>query len=306
MVINHFFEYFFAKYMVGTYFYPIQKAAKFCNMVEVKQIQLTTHEYFYSCWQNYRTVVTKDLRSVIDFFEPYYKIMPKLAMGEYAWYIFDNDFPNPKIQVSGGAIEKLTPFSASNFLKINYKEYFGMIHPDDVNYAFTFLGKSFKLLFSLAEDQRQDYNILIYFRIRNNTGEYRWVSMQYPAMYFDNKNHFMYGLCLFSDVNHLIAADTKPMMTILNNTNNTQQHFTCYTTENTDLTEDGCVIVSNREKDIIGLMTQGKASKEIGNILGISKNTVDNHRQKLLRKFNVSSSAELVMKVHLFKSGYTA
>jgi DNA-binding CsgD family transcriptional regulator len=30
--------------------------------------------------------------------------------------------------------------------------------------------------------------------------------------------------------------------------------------------------------------------------LGITKNTVDNHRQRLLKKFGVTSSAELVIK----------
>lgn len=275
-------------------------------MIEVKQIKLTSQEYFFSCWENYKTAVTEDLRSAIDFFQPYYKILPKLALGEYGWYIFDNNLPSPKIQAAGGAIEKLTPYSLTNFLKVEYKEYFSMIHPDDVNYAYTFLGKSFRLYFSLSEHRRQDYNVLIYFRIRNSKNEYIWVAMQYPAMYFDNKNRFMYGLCLFSDVNHLMGPDSKPMMTILNNYDNTQQSFTCYTTENTDLSENCCVIVSKREKEIIGLMTQGKASKEIGSMLGISKNTVDNYRQKLLRKFNVSSSAELVMKVHLFKSGFSA
>ena len=41
---------------------------------------------------------------------------------------------------------------------------------------------------------------------------------------------------------------------------------------------------------------QGKASKQIADILGITKNTVDNHRQRLLKKFGVHSSAELVIK----------
>lgn len=275
-------------------------------MLEVKQIPLTKHEYFFSCWETYRTVVTKDIRSVMDFFQPYYKMMPKLAMGEYGWYIFDNNFPNPKIQLAGGAIEKLTPCNQDGFTKLSYKEYFDLIHPDDVNYAFTFFGKSFRLLFSLSEDQRLDYNILIYFRSRNYKNEYRWLAVHYPAMYFDSKNNFMYGLCLFSDVHHLMTPDSKPMMTILDNSSNRQQLFTCYTPENTDFSDGSCVAVSKREQDIISLMTQGKASKEIGNILGISKNTVDNYRQKLLRKFNVASSAELVMKVHLFKSGFSA
>jgi DNA-binding NarL/FixJ family response regulator len=54
--------------------------------------------------------------------------------------------------------------------------------------------------------------------------------------------------------------------------------------------------VTKRESEIIALLSQGKSSKQISDILNISKNTVDNHRQNLLKKFEVTSSAELVIK----------
>jgi DNA-binding NarL/FixJ family response regulator len=54
--------------------------------------------------------------------------------------------------------------------------------------------------------------------------------------------------------------------------------------------------VTKRESEIIALLSQGKSSKQISDILNISKNTVDNHRQNLLKKFDVTSSAELVIK----------
>jgi DNA-binding CsgD family transcriptional regulator len=273
-------------------------------MVEAKQLQLTSDEYFYTCWASYRSVVSEDLKSVIDYFKPYYKILSKLALGEYFWYIFDNDFPTPKVHLAGGATEKLTSCSNDAFLRLNAKEYFDLIHPDDVNYAFSFLGKSFKLIFSLSEEQRQEFNSLIYYRVKAAGGEYRWMAVQYPAMYFDEKNRFLYGLCLISDVHHLIPADAKPMMTILNGVTNRQQHFTCYTTENMSSVHPETVSVSKTEKLILSLLAQGKASKEIGATLGLAKNTIDNYRQRLLKKFQVSSSAELVMKVHVFRNNF--
>jgi RNA polymerase sigma factor (sigma-70 family) len=54
--------------------------------------------------------------------------------------------------------------------------------------------------------------------------------------------------------------------------------------------------ITNREREIVTLLSQGKSSKQISDILNISKNTVDNHRQNLLKKFEVTSSAELVIK----------
>ncbi len=93
-----------------------------------------------------------------------------------------------------------------------------------------------------------------------------------------------------------MKPDAEPMMTILDTTNNTHQVFMCYSPLNELGVQKTAPIVSKREKEIIALLSQGKASKQISDILGITKNTVDNHRQRLLKKFDVTSSAELVMK----------
>ena len=275
-------------------------------MTQVKQIQLTSHKHFYSCWQAYKSFVKRDVQAAISYFEPYFNILPKLAMGEYYWNIFDNGFPASKILYAGGAVEKLTPYTLNDYLKITPHEYFSIMHPDDVNYAFSFLGKSFRMLFALPKNERNNYNVTIYYRVKNAKGDYLWNAMQCPALYFDDNGRFLYGLSIYSDVTHLMQPDAKPMMTILNNTGKTQQVFTCYTPENVDYLETEYAIITKREKEIIALLAQGKASKEIAYILGLAKNTVDNYRQKLLKKFNASSSTELVIKANFFKAAHRA
>lgn len=52
--------------------------------------------------------------------------------------------------------------------------------------------------------------------------------------------------------------------------------------------------LSQREKEIIRLIVQGKTSKEIGAQLFISKNTVDTHRRNILDKTGLKSTAELI------------
>ncbi len=49
-----------------------------------------------------------------------------------------------------------------------------------------------------------------------------------------------------------------------------------------------------REIEIVELLLQNKTSKEIGEILFISKNTVDTHRRSILEKTEMKSTAELV------------
>jgi DNA-binding NarL/FixJ family response regulator len=52
--------------------------------------------------------------------------------------------------------------------------------------------------------------------------------------------------------------------------------------------------LSPREREVLQLMAEGKSTKEIATALDLSKKTVDNHRERLMSKLNVSTLAELI------------
>jgi len=52
--------------------------------------------------------------------------------------------------------------------------------------------------------------------------------------------------------------------------------------------------LSKREKQVLALLIEGKMSKEIGEILNISKQTVDGHRKNMIAKNGLKNTAELV------------
>ncbi|TDS65079.1 response regulator transcription factor [Myroides indicus] len=54
------------------------------------------------------------------------------------------------------------------------------------------------------------------------------------------------------------------------------------------------VLLSKREKEIIGLMAYGKTSKEIAEVLFLSTHTVQTHRKNILKKTEFTSFAELL------------
>jgi len=54
-------------------------------------------------------------------------------------------------------------------------------------------------------------------------------------------------------------------------------------------------ILTGREREILLLIREGKLSKEIADLLGISVNTVSRHRQNILAKLSVGNSLEAVM-----------
>jgi two-component system nitrate/nitrite response regulator NarL len=67
-----------------------------------------------------------------------------------------------------------------------------------------------------------------------------------------------------------------------------------YIDDNVTIGNSDNIILSNREKEILGLIANGKTSKEISENLFIAKTTVDTHRKNMIRKLNFSSGNELV------------
>jgi len=58
---------------------------------------------------------------------------------------------------------------------------------------------------------------------------------------------------------------------------------------------DNLTKLSPREREVLQLVTEGKASKEIATILHMSLSTAETHRSNILRKLRLHSIAELVL-----------
>lgn len=54
------------------------------------------------------------------------------------------------------------------------------------------------------------------------------------------------------------------------------------------------IILSNREKEILQLIGEGKTSNEIAISLFISKTTVDSHRKNIMKKINIHGKTDLI------------
>ena len=55
--------------------------------------------------------------------------------------------------------------------------------------------------------------------------------------------------------------------------------------------------LSNREKEVVKLLLEGKSNKLIASSLGISERTVEFHLKNIFGKYQVSSRVELVLKL---------
>ncbi|MHA7942439.1 response regulator [Formosa sp. 3Alg 14/1] len=55
-------------------------------------------------------------------------------------------------------------------------------------------------------------------------------------------------------------------------------------------------IISNKEKEVLGLISKGLTTKEIASKLFVSTRTIETHRANILKKLDVKNTAELIKK----------
>lgn len=63
-------------------------------------------------------------------------------------------------------------------------------------------------------------------------------------------------------------------------------------------------VLTNREREILKLLADGKSSKEIGELLFISLRTVQNHRANIMKKLGVRRASELIK--YAVQKGYSS
>jgi DNA-binding NarL/FixJ family response regulator len=59
--------------------------------------------------------------------------------------------------------------------------------------------------------------------------------------------------------------------------------------------KDSYDLLTDREKEVLQLLAEGKSNKEVASLLSLSLYTVETHRSNLMQKLNLHSTAEIVL-----------
>lgn len=164
-------------------------------------------------------------------------------------------------------------------------EYFNKrFHPDDFLEAMKIGAYFLKLAFTLPIETRKDFKLINEYRIKDGTGKYIRVIEQFQALEIDMHGNIWLALCIMDmSPNQDITLPLKNK--VYNFKTGEPFHFP-ETKSETGLSE--------REKEVLGLISEGKLSKEIADQLFISVHTVNTHRQKILKKLGAKNTAEAI------------
>ena len=158
------------------------------------------------------------------------------------------------------------------------KELMKRFHEDDIVEKLALELQFITFVKTLPEDCRQDYYLKHVLRMKDAQDNYVYVTHRIYYLRYDNGGNVLLTLCLYT-----IATPEKHEVGIINS----------LTGEKVKETSTGInTILSEREKDVLEMIGEGKASKEIADKLCISTHTVNCHRQNILKKIGASNSTE--------------
>lgn len=176
-------------------------------------------------------------------------------------------------------------------LKTNGMRYFWRrIHPDDIKGWLTALNELMEYTLSeISEEKRKRANYTWNFRFKNADDVYVNVIQNTTPLAFDSDGKPIIGLAHYTVLHPNIKMELNASAKLLNEQN---EYETIYFNNFSQklLSE----VVSNRERDVIRLLLLDYSSKLISEKLNISPHTVDTHRRNILKKFNISSTGELI------------
>jgi len=216
----------------------------------------------------------------------YKKLWNFFLVGESYYFIIDHH--TLSFEFVSKEVENVMGYLPSEF---NIPLMNSKIHPDDRSW-FLVIGKGIMDFFSqLPVEKVLKYKVRYDIRFQKKNGDYARILYQGILLEHDEQGRFLRTLSVHTDISYL-KQEGKPVLSFIGMEG--EPSFINVASNNIfveskdDLTE--------REKQVLRLLIEGRLSKEISDILKISKQTVDTHRKNMLHKKRLSNTGELIGK----------
>ena len=194
--------------------------------------------------------------------------------------IYVHNFQSGSIVFQKGVIE-LLGYSADEFDSQLVHNFF---HPEDKDMVLRIIEASVR--YAIDNHLSQDAHLYLTYRVRKKNGEYIKVLRQSSVFETDEKGRLISNLSLLSDISYMNTSNSVEWRFDANGVD--EEAFKKYIGHQYE------GIFSPRQLEIIKGISEGLSSEEIGEVLFISKHTVDTHRRKILKISGCKNALELV------------
>ena len=178
-------------------------------------------------------------------------------------------------------------YPAADALAIGPDYFFGLMHEGDSSFVLETVVRTFRFLFAIPVAERKDYRLSFEFRIRAATGKLVRILQQVVVLELDKRGNIWLVLIANDLAPKSVREDELERRLV----NIKTGQWRLFQPEDQGADKGS---LSRRELEVLGLVAEGMASREIADRLFISVATVNNHRQRILEKLGTRSSAEAV------------
>jgi len=214
----------------------------------------------------------------------YRKLLSFFQAGDYYYYIFN--IKTSSLDLVSDGIETVLGYTPS---EMTLQFLMDKLHPEDRPLFLNFEFKAVEFLSQLPVEKLMDYKVKFDFRLRRKDNKYIRILHQAIVVEHDPDGLLLRTLGLHTDITHL-KPDGRPVLSFIG-LNGEPSYIDVDVQKVFSVSKE---TLSRREKQVLTLLIEGKLSKEIGEILNISKQTVDRHRKNMIGKNGLKNTAELV------------
>lgn len=238
----------------------------------------------FSNQETHRCVVTdEDYRRIM----PKIEMIERLAKIEHSIYAVFDMYRNQYLLQSREQME-IFGFDTDGEQNISLEMHYQRIHPDDLPFVLETDNMLFQFFSEMVFDEKKDYKLVYDFRTKNADGFYvRYIHQSIPLE--QDKNGKIWLTLVISHPISERAPNEKSQRRLINMKTGELHLFNKIDGNNSG------VILTKREKEVLVLVGRGYDSYNIADKMGISINTVNNHRQNILRKTRTENATQAVL-----------
>jgi DNA-binding CsgD family transcriptional regulator len=222
--------------------------------------------------------------------EQYKKLWNFFILGDSFYFVLNHH--TVELELVSKEVENVLGYTSPEF---DMQLLSGLLHPEDHSWFLTFGNYMAEFFAQLPLEKLMRYKMRHDLRYRKKNGDYARLLCQALIIEHDDDGRLLRSLDVFSDVTYL-KQEGRPVLSFIGMNDEPSFIDVCskniYNTKEEEFTK--------REKQVLTLLIEGRLSKEISDVLSISKQTVDTHRKNMLHKKNLNNTSELIIKAVKF------
>jgi DNA-binding CsgD family transcriptional regulator len=185
-------------------------------------------------------------------------------------------------------VEQLTGYSTTDFLDLNTLFVFKIFALEHYNFLYVWVKWVLSRHFKYG-DTYNSQQVICGIKVKHKNGSIMRVLFRHYALEETAEGIPTMSVITIDDISHLMKADFYWGRIACGKDDKHIHHLV-----STDKEDKPLDILSDREKETLRLIAQGKESKEIAELLHISSHTVDNHRRNMINRIGVRDTTGLV------------